>query len=369
MSSKESRPTDTTVFFIPDLCNAQAVFLLVLVAELMAMVLGIARMGLREISWQGFALTSLGVQWTVLLSAAGLCQLRPRMANWPRAQAAAISYALVLLATLLVSLGSQYLLGGLLEDSWQPDFWVLGEHLLVGAVLAGITLRYFYLTQELRLRQKAELEARIQALQSRIRPHFLFNSMNTIASLIAIDPVAAENAVEDLAGLFRASLAQTSAEVSLDEELALCRRYLRMEQLRLGDRLQVQWDLDGVPTALLIPALSLQPLLENAVYHGIQARAEGGTVTVSGHYRDGELRLQVCNPIADGNTPPRSGNRMAVDNIGHRLRALYGEDAGVNARQIDNNYCAELFYRPRDQTPGPAPNPAPNPTPNPTIDA
>src|SRR5690606_15741716 len=128
-----------------------------------------------------------------------------------------------------------------------------------------------YLTQQLRLRQKAELEARIQALQSRIRPHFLFNSMNSIASLIGIDPQAAEAAVEDLSGLFRASLGQSSAEVSLDDEFELCRRYLRMEQLRLGERLRVRWDVDAVPTTLPIPALSLQPLLENAIYHGIQA--------------------------------------------------------------------------------------------------
>jgi two-component system sensor histidine kinase AlgZ len=346
MTSRDSRPSATAVFFIPDLCHVQAVFMLVLVAELMALVLGVARMGLHGFSWQGFALISLGVQWTALLSAAGLCQLRPRMADWPRARAAAASYALVLTATAIVSLGSQYLLNDLLTGDWIPDPWRLGEHLLIGAVLAGITLRYFYLTQELRLRQKAELEARIQALQSRIRPHFLFNSMNSIASLIAIDPEAAETAVEDLAGLFRASLSRTSAEITLGEELELCRRYLRIEQLRLGGRLQVSWDVDALPGDLPIPALSLQPLLENAVYHGIQARAEGGCVTVSGHYQNGELRLQVCNPLADEGAEPRQGNRMAQENIGHRLQALYGEDAGITARRIDNRYCAELFYRP-----------------------
>jgi two-component system sensor histidine kinase AlgZ len=350
MTGKESRPTDPVVFFIPDLCNVQAVFLLVLVAELLAMVLGVNRMGLREFSWQGFALLSLGVQWTVLLSAAGLCQLRPRLAHWPRERAAALSYALVLAMTALVSLSGQWLLGGLLAERWQIDRWALLDHLLIAAVLAGIALRYFYLTQELRLRQKAELEARIQALQSRIRPHFLFNSMNSIASLIGSDPVAAETAVEDLAGLFRASLAQTSTEVSVEEELDLCRRYLRIEQLRLGDRLRVLWDVETVPTDLPIPALSLQPLLENAIYHGIQVRPDGGEVTISGRYRDGEVRLTVSNPLADplanAATPRRSGNHMALDNIGHRLRALYGETAGVNANPLHDKFYAELFYRP-----------------------
>lgn len=352
MTSKDSRTPSSEVFFIPDLCNVQAVFLLVLVAELLALVLGLSRMGLRGFSWQGFALLSLGVQWTALLAAAGLCQLRPRLAGWPLARAAAASYALVLLTVAVVSLAGQWLQAGMATESWRPDGWIALEHLLIGAVLGGIALRYFYLTQQLRLRQKAELEARVQALQSRIRPHFLFNSMNSIASLIAIDPAAAEIAVEDLAGLFRASLAQTSAEVSLDEELELCRRYLRIEQLRLGERLRVRWDLDEVPGELPIPALSLQPLLENAVYHGIQARPDGGELTVTGRWQGGELRLRVCNPLPERATPARAGNRMALDNIGHRLRALYDERAGVSTQQTEREFCAELFYRPGFGSPG-----------------
>ncbi|MET0377976.1 MAG: sensor histidine kinase, partial [Spongiibacteraceae bacterium] len=245
-----------------------------------------------------------------------------------------------------VSLTGQGLQAGLLADAWRPDPGPLRDHLLIGAVLAGITMRYFYLTQELRLQQKAELEARVQALQSRIRPHFLFNSMNSIASLIAIDPAAAETAVEDLAGLFRASLAQTSTEVSLADELELCRRYLRIEQLRLGDRLRVHWDVAALPADLPIPALSLQPLLENAIYHGIQVRADGGELTIRGSYDAGEVRLVVCNPLADVSTPARPGNRMALDNIGHRLRGLYGDNAGVETQRSDREFCAELFYRP-----------------------
>jgi two-component system sensor histidine kinase AlgZ len=186
----------------------------------------------------------------------------------------------------------------------------------------------------------------VQALQSRIRPHFLFNSMNSIASLIAIDPVAAETAVEDLAGLFRASLAQTSTEVSLADELDLCRRYLRIEQLRLGERLRVHWDVTALPADLPIPALSLQPLLENAIYHGIQMRADGGELSISGRYQAGEVRLRVCNPLADATAPVRAGNRMALDNIGHRLRGLYGDGAGVEMQRRDREFCAELFYRP-----------------------
>ncbi|WP_235015357.1 sensor histidine kinase [Oceanicoccus sp. KOV_DT_Chl] len=186
--------------------------------------------------------------------------------------------------------------GALNGGGWPVDGGRLLTHILICAVLAGIALRYFYLTQQLRLNQRAELQARIQALQSRIRPHFLFNSMNIIASLIAVDQEAAETAVEDLAGLFRASLAEAETQVTLAEELELCRRYTRIEQLRLGQRLQLDWQVDQVPQQLKIPSLSVQPLLENAIYHGIQQLPAGGTVAIAARYAQGVFTLSITNP-------------------------------------------------------------------------
>jgi two-component system, LytTR family, sensor histidine kinase AlgZ len=351
-SAAEKR-VDKGGFFIPDLCSVQAVFFLVLVGELLALVLSVSHVGLRKFSWQDFATVSLFVQWTVLLSAAGLCLLRPRLSNWPRAYAAAISYALVLAVTAIVSLCAQSLLGVLMNgEQRQFDKWMLFDNLLISAVLAGIALRYFYLAQELRQRQRAELEARIQALQSRIRPHFLFNSMNTIASLIGSDAKAAEAAVEDLATLFRATLSQMSTQVPLGDEMDLCRRYLRIEQLRLGARLQIDWQIDELPSSLPIPSLSLQPLLENAIYHGIQVLPEGGCIQVRGEYRDGAIAIEVRNPIPHALASVRAdsdnrqkGNHMALDNIARRLQALYGEGAGVSSEQRDGFYIARLFYQ------------------------
>ncbi len=337
-------------FFIPDLCSVQAVFFLVLVAELLALVLSISSAGLRHFSWQSFATISLFVQWTVLLSAAALCSLRRMLAQWPREQAAALSYATVLAITAAVSLVAQWLMGILLGGgNWHFDYWLLLDNLVICAVLAGIALRYLYLAQELRQRQRAELEARLEALQARIRPHFLFNSMNSIASLIGSDPPAAEAAVEDLANLFRATLSQTTTEVTVAEELELCRRYLRIEQLRLGDRLRVEWQVDALPTTLPIPNLSLQPLLENAIYHGIQIRPEGGTIRVTAEYRDGWVRIAVANPLPNSATANHKGNRMALDNIARRLQALYGDDAGVSHEQVTGDphgeYITRLYYR------------------------
>jgi two-component system sensor histidine kinase AlgZ len=346
MNNKNSRVVNAPAshdFFIPDLCNVQAVLFIVLVAELLAFVLVLAAGGLQNFDWQSLSLTSLFVQWCFLLSAALLCLLRPRLSHWPLAPAAALCYLLILLVVALASAAGQWLMAGVGGEGL-VDGWKLATHVLICAVLAGIALRYFYLTQQLRLRQRAELQARIQALQSRIRPHFLFNSMNIIASLIAVDQHAAETAVEDLAGLFRASLAEVETQVSVAEELELCRRYVRIEQLRLGQRLQMDWQVDAVPQQLKIPSLSLQPLLENAIYHGIQRLPNGGTVTIRADYKEGEMRVEVINPVLDQDSLDSRGNRLANDNIHHRLQALYGPAASLSTERIDGKFYARLRY-------------------------
>lgn len=349
-------PKARTGFFIPDLCSAQAVLLLVLVVELLALVLTIGAGGLRHFSWERFAVLSLFVQWVALLSAAVLCRLRTALAHWPRASAAAVGYAAVLIVAALVDCCAQWLTGPLLGMvDWRFDYWQLLDNTAISAVLAGIALRYLYVAQQLRERQRAELEARVEALQARIRPHFLFNTMNSIASLIGSDPAAAEAAVEDLATLFRATLSQRSAEVTIFDEVALCRRYLSIEQLRLGDRLRVEWHMDAVPPELPIPSLSLQPLLENAIYHGIQVRPQGGCIRIEGEYSERRVRITISNPLPDGAMTPRGGNRMALDNIAHRLQALYGDDAGVshgaNGAGDSGEFVASLHYRVPKQAP------------------
>jgi two-component system sensor histidine kinase AlgZ len=275
-----------------------------------------------------------------------LCQLRKSLSAESVQLAATISYGLILLVAVATNIIGQWLLNGALSGSgnWQINNDSVLVSLIICAVLAGIALRYFYLTQQLRIQQQIELQARIQALQSRIRPHFLFNSMNIIASLIAIDQEAAETAVEDLAALFRASLAEATTQVPLSQELDLCLKYARIEQLRLGDRLQIDWQLDDVPKDLLIPSLSLQPLLENAIYHGIQRLPEGGTVTVKGHYKEPWLTIETINPMPKAMTPTESGNKMAQANIHNRLQALYGPKAELTTVIEGDQHRAILRY-------------------------
>lgn len=334
-------------FFIPDLCQAQAVFFLVLVAELLAAVLVIVDVGLRKFDWLEFALQSLYVQWVVLLSAAILCRLRNWLASQPTRTAATISYLIILIVIVVSSLLAQLLMASAFFGASDVtiDYWRVADHVLISAVFAGITLRYFFLTHQLQIRQQAALSLQLDALQARIRPHFLFNSMNSIASLISIDPLAAEKSIEDLSDLFRASISQNDSETTLSNELDICRGYVRIEKWRLGHRLQLNWQIDERTLALSIPSLTLQPLIENAIYHGIESRAEGGIVDVIASF-DGEyLQIEVRNPLPDEKIE-KDGNHIALVNIRERLRALYGDDAKVVAENKDGYFVSLLRYKP-----------------------
>lgn len=320
-------------FFLPDLCQPQSLFFMVLVAELLVLVLVLADSGLASFSWTQLGLTSLFVQWVVLSSAAVLCNIRPFLKLLNTGAAVMLAYGLVLLVTLVFSLMAEwaFMVDGF---SWQRVDWsTVINQVLISAIITGLAFRYLYLQHQLISQEQAELTSRIQALQSRIRPHFLFNSMNIIASLIAVEPDTAERVVEDLSMLFRASLNEsTNRPVSLKEEIELCERYIRIEELRLGDRLQVDWDVNVDAERIEIPMLTLQPLLENAIYHGIQPLPAGGTVKVELNHADGKFHIRVTNPVALENQAHDEGNKMAVDNIRHRLRAIYGASSDIQTQ-------------------------------------
>lgn len=312
--------------FLPDLCQVQSVFTLVIGGELLALALVLADSGLQPFNWEQLGNVSFLVQWVVLLSAGLLCPLRPFLSRHSLLLAGFLSYSIVLLVTLCSSVIGQLLMGGS-----QVNWWTAGSHVLLAAIFGGIVLRYFYIQQQLLTQEEAELKARIQALQSRIRPHFLFNCMNSIVSLIGSDPDKAERVVEDLSDLFRASLA-APGQVPIAQELNLCRQYIRIEQLRLGARLQMDWRIGTLPEHCTIPSLLLQPIVENAIYHGIQPRSQGGTVEISVEARDNQLTIAVRNPLPRRTEPAvKPGNRMAMENIRNRLAAHYGDRASVRA--------------------------------------
>jgi len=195
------------------------------------------------------------VQWIALTSAGLLC-LSPRLLDRsPVIGGAAAAFLMVLLITFVEGLIADRIL---VQFGPDPVDWEhIGAMLIVSAIISRLALRYFYVQQRLRVKEQSELQARLQALQSRIRPHFLFNSMNIIASFIAVDPDTAESVVEDLSELFRAGLNEAGNQVPFRSELDLCERYARIEKLRLGDRLQLRWETGELPEGVRIPLLIL----------------------------------------------------------------------------------------------------------------
>jgi len=222
-----------------------------------------------------------------------------------------------------------------------PTFLI--RNVSIGFVVTALALRYFYVTHEWRRNIEMEAAARVHALQARIRPHFLFNSMNTIASLTRSNPAVAEQAVQDLADLFRANLSDKRDTITFEEEYEVARTYQRIEELRLGTRLHVDWKIDSLPRKALVPGLMLQPLLENAIYHGIEPQPGGGTVTVTGELAGSLITIVVRNPVGDYESE-REGNRLALANIRERLGLLYGERGLVKSGRFGNEFIVTLRF-------------------------
>jgi two-component system sensor histidine kinase AlgZ len=190
---------------------------------------------------------------------------------------------------------------------------------VVGAALG--TMAWAWLEARVRSQRPAEASARLAELQSRIRPHFLFNALNTALALVQVDPPRAERVLEDLAELFRVALGEQNEAVTLSDEIELARRYLAIEQIRFGNRLQLSWELDANAGAALVPPLVLQPLVENAVRHGIETARAGGVIRVHTRVRRAQAVIQIDNTLAD--VPSQPGNGIALANVRERLRLLH----------------------------------------------
>jgi len=218
---------------------------------------------------------------------------------------------------------------------------------------AASALVLAYLTLHVRAYSPALAEARLQALQARIRPHFLFNSLNAVLALVRSDPRRAERTLEDLADLFRALVSDGRNLVRLADEISLIERYAAIEQLRLGDRLRMAWDLDQAPVDALLPPLVLQPLLENAVYHGVEPGTGIGDVLVRIERSGDRVRMHIENPWhtsgGAGKASVRAGNHMALDNIRERLMLFFDAEAKLQTRVEGGRYCVdiEIPYRSR----------------------
>jgi two-component system, LytTR family, sensor histidine kinase AlgZ len=208
-------------------------------------------------------------------------------------------------------------------------------------VVLTTALLFAYLDFRGRALSPALTEARLQALQARIRPHFLFNSLNAVLSLIRQDPKRAEVVLEDLAELFRVAMGNERELSPLSKEIELCRQYLEIEQLRLGERLRVVWHIDNMPADALVPPLLLQPLIENAVYHGIEPRVEPGEIVIDIYVAKQRVHAVLRNPYSPQGTH-HSGNKMALNNIRERLQLHFDAEATLDMRVREDIYQVHI---------------------------
>lgn len=327
-SINQNQPYPST---LPNFCNLGIVLRVVLLVDGMSAAAAMVQSADLAGAWAVLLDISARVQPVLLLSLAALCLAGRGLAQLSyRAGVAAV----LLLATglaALVWLVEGVVLGG---EAGLPRYELFA--LLAGSVVLG------YLHLRSRALSPALPEARLQALQARIRPHFLFNSINAVLSLIRSEPQRAEQALEDLAGLFRVLMADNRQLVPLRQEVELCRQYLALEQLRLGDRLRVDWHIENMPGEALIPPLVLQPLLENAVYHGIEPSAEAGEIGIHIYRARNAVHLVLTNPCPQQGAH-HAGSGMALANVRERLELHFDAEARLSAGERNGAYRVHIM--------------------------
>ena len=329
--------------WLPQFCSLPTLFAVMVVAELVVIVLALApARPLRE-AIAGLGLATVFVQWLALLNVVVLCSMRDTFARWPARTGFVVAW---LLAVVTTGLGSAVVhamdaaLGlRLLDDRGGALRFAIGNAAIC-ALIAAALLRYLYVRELWQERVRAAAKAQVDALQARIRPHFLFNSMNTIASLIRTRPAEAERTVEDLSDLFRAALGAREGSSTLGEELDLVGHYLRIEGLRLGQRLKVDSRIEALPRALVLPPLLLQPLVENAVYHGVQRLPDGGTVVIEGIHHGDAVEIIVRNPCPVDDAKP--GNTHALANVRARIGYHFGTRGALHVEPARGEFVVRV---------------------------
>ena len=313
---------------LPDLRNLGVISRILLSVNALALLFAVARS--REVGEFAVKVTEIAgsLEPVLLVAMVVLYAASPLLKRLAYAQGLAGVFVIVLAATAALFPLQTYIGGN-------GEFGELAWSLACSASATAVVAWYFHLRN--RAFSPAISEARLQALQARIRPHFLFNSLNAVLSLIRKDPKRAEGALEDLAELFRTVMADNRELVALRDEVSLCRQYLNLEQLRLGDRLRVEWRLDPAAEEGLVPPMVLQPLVENAVYHGIEPGIEPGLIEVHIERRNDRVWLQLTNPYHP-DYQHRQGNHMALANIRERLRLHFDVEASLNTRIADGRY-------------------------------
>ncbi|MDO4683814.1 MAG: histidine kinase [Lautropia sp.] len=334
---------------VPDFCNAGVAMRTAVIAHLGL----VAVLCTQSQSWAsggigGWSYLFMAFEGSLLINMVCLCLMR-KFLNGQQQKiqwvlGAAIPAVLTMLYSAFVLLPAKdawLLRHDAVADGAVYTIWSVLAHGVAASLFAVAFFIYF------RLRARAMApsfsEARLQALQARIRPHFLFNSLNTVLGLIRTDPKRAESTLENLADLFRVFMRDARELVPLDDEVITCKEYLAIEKLRLAPRLAVTWNIDEMPGDALLPSLLLQPLLENAVHHGIEPRTDEGMLNISIRLVGERVRVEVDNPVS-ATVASRPGNQMALSNVRERLMLLYDTEAELRTGPQGDRYHVLLEF-------------------------
>lgn len=345
--------------FLPDFCKGWVILNVAIIAEMLAFVITLVT---RRISLWGaenllmdLFIISIFIQWIALASVAALCLARKYLNRLPNIRALIMAYLLLLCITFLVSELAIWLLwfAGRIDTprpEWYGYFHI--QNLLVSAIINALALRYFLAKHELKLRTLSEARAKMQALQSRIRPHFVFNSLNIIASLTRSEPTKAETSIEDMADLFRMMLNENENLVPVKNEIEVAKKYLGLETLRLDSRLTVDWDIGKFPRKAIMPVLTLQPLLENAIHHGIEPLPRGGTIGIKLWEENDKIHIRVVNPFPQTKSRQRTITQSkSLENIRQRFQAHYGEAATLHTSEENDQFIVTVVLPTRGGKP------------------
>ena len=316
---------------LPNFCNLGIMLRMLLVLNLLCIAAAVVRSNGKD-GWEQFLAISVVAQPVIILSLIVFCVMRRMLNKLGYWRGVSAIFAL----EAAIGAGFWFLSQSALPFSQPVALW---QYAFFFIFATGVVLLYF----DLRARSlsPAVTEARLQALQARIRPHFLFNTINAVLSLIRSEPKLAERMLEDLSDLFRVLMADNRKLVPLADEIALCRKYLAIEHIRLGDRLCVKWNIDDMPDIAMVPPLILQPLVENAVYHGIEPNEGGGEIAI-GIGRKGKLVVIRLANHYDSRSTHVSGNRMAIANIRERLQLHFDAEASLKAEVVADQYVVTI---------------------------
>ena len=321
------------------LWQASTLVWVVLAGECLAFVLALAPVGAGSRAMV-FGLASLAIQWTAFLTLGELYLLRRQLWGTAPQRLAWMALALLVANAWLVSgLGWVLVRGAFPLDGHE---WVLLTVRSTGILLAVglLGLAAFHNHWRGRLNAIRAKQSELQSLQARIRPHFLFNTLNTGAALVHERPEEAERLLLDLSDLFRAALAGPR-KIPLGEELGLARRYLEIEQLRFGERLQVRWELPREIPPVSVPALSIQPLVENAVRHGVERMAHGD-IEIAVSTTPDTVVVRISNPLPPPAPGGHDGHRVGLHASQARIEALTGGRGSVRTEVVGGRFVATV---------------------------